>query len=106
MYSKFILSLAMGLFLSTGLFASNEYKTISFELNLDTESSQAVFGLRQKLYNFIDSQNERHERLESRPEELPLQPLAKLYVNLSIHTASIIQPYLALLYIQAPPVSG
>ncbi|WP_410529774.1 alpha/beta fold hydrolase [Wolbachia endosymbiont (group A) of Longitarsus flavicornis] len=34
-----------------------------------------------------------NRHMESRPVELPHQSLAKLYVNLSIYTASIIQPF-------------
>ena len=35
--------------------------------------------------------------LESRSQELPLQPLAERYVNLSIHTAPIKQTHLSFL---------
>jgi len=34
-------------------------------------------------------------REESRPQELPLQPLAERYMNLSIHTAPIRQTHLS-----------
>ena len=44
--------------------------------------------MKMKLFEFCQL---RQNDLVSRPAELPRQPLAKRYVNLSIHTASIRQ---------------
>lgn len=58
MYKKFILLLLIGLSLSSGLSASDGYKTVSFQMDVDMAGTKKVFQLHDRLRYIIDEIND------------------------------------------------